>query len=66
MTTEQPSPCPTCKGRGTVWADLKAFRFGEGFRTFMAAGCAVRRGEYGSVRHEIVCPRFDGAEKEAT
>ncbi len=58
------APCTTCNGRGVVWADLKAFRFGEGFRAFVVAGCRVRRGEDGSVRHEIVCPHCDGAEKE--
>ncbi len=60
------APCTTCSGKGFVWADLKAFRFGVGFRAFMAAGCAVWRGDDGSVWHEIVCPRCDGAGKEAT
>ncbi len=60
------APCTTCNGRGTVWADLKAFRFGSGLRAFMASGCPVRYGEDGSVRHEIVCPRCDGKEGGAS
>ncbi len=65
MTTEPlPPPCPTCNGRGVVWADLKAFRFGDGFRAFFDTPCLILYGEDGSVRHEIVCPHCDGAGKE--
>ncbi len=67
MSTEPATdPCRACNGRGVVWADLKAFGFGEGFRAFMAAGCAVRHGEDGSVLHEIVCLHCDGKEGGAS
>ncbi len=66
MTTEPAAPCTTCNGKGVVWAALKTFRLGEGFRAFMAAGCAVRYGEDRSVWHEIVCPRCDGKEGGAS
>jgi DnaJ-class molecular chaperone len=60
---DAPVPCPTCAGRGLVWADLRRFRLGPGFAAFMAAGTRQRHGDDGSCHHELVCHHCDGTGK---
>lgn len=59
--------CKTCNNRGTVWADLRRFKFGPGFMEFMTAGGAnVKRTDSGDVFHEIVCPECNGESARET
>ena len=53
--------CRKCRGKGTVWVDLRRFRFGSGFAAFMSAGCLTMSDDTGGNFHEIVCPDCDGA-----
>jgi hypothetical protein len=53
-------PCDRCGESGEVLVDISSLGIGPGGIAMLTAGIPPVRGEDGSCRYPIVCPRCDG------